>query len=90
MISEKRFMILWELAAGAENAKTHCLFETNKMNQLAKSLDIAIKILNAESDADADRIAAECRRKMSSLTGTIQEDWRVGSLVPDESWEIHG
>lgn len=89
IINEKRFMILWELAAGATNASPHCIFETNRMQGFSNGLNAAVSILNAQSDEEADRIATALRAQMANVTGTVQENWRIGSLVPDENWKIN-
>ena len=84
-INEKRFMILWELAAGATAANPHCVFETNRMQGFSNGLNAAVEILNAHSDEEADRIATALRSQMAAVTGTTQENWRARSLVPDEN-----
>ena len=89
VISTKRFMILWELATGATNATPHCIFETNRMQGFSNGLNAAVEILNAKSDEEAGRIATALRSQMANVTGTIQGNWRIGSLVPDEHWVIH-
>ena len=85
-IKENRFIKIVELAAGAESATTHCVFETNRMNGFVQGLNAAIEIMNAETDEQADEIAAKYRTKMANLTCTTQENWRVGNIVPDERW----
>ncbi len=87
-VSDKRFIKIFELAAGAEAANTHCVFDTNRMNGFVRGLNAAMEILNAESDEQAAAIAAKFRRNMASCTGTVQENWRVGEIVPDKNWEV--
>lgn len=87
-MSEKRFIKIFELTAGAEAANSHCVFDTNRMNGFAKGLNAAMEILNAESDEQAAEIAATYRKEMASITGTYQENWRVGEMVPDENWIV--
>lgn len=87
-ISEKSFMRIWELAAGAEAANNRCVLDANRMDGFAKGLKAAIEILNAESDERAVEIAAMYRREMASLTGTYQESWRVGEVIPDANWVV--
>lgn len=87
-MSEKRFIRIFELAAGAEAAKNHCVFETNRMNGFVKGLNAAMEILNAESDEQAIEIATKYRKEMASITVTYQENWRVGEIVPDENWIV--
>ena len=83
-----RFIKIWELAAGAEAANQHCVFETNMMNGFVKGLNAAMEILNAESDELAAEIAAKYRSMMASITGATQEYWTVGEIVPDENWIV--
>lgn len=85
-IKESSYIKLVELAAGAESATTHCVFETNRMNGFVLGLNAAIEIMNAEADCQADEIAAKYRAKMANLTCTTQENWRVGNIVPDDQW----
>ena len=87
-IKENRFIKIVELAAGAESAVTHCVFETNRMNGFLQGLNAAIEIMNAETDDQADEIAAKYRAKMANLTRTTPENWRVGNIVPDNHWFI--
>lgn len=87
-MSDKKFIRVWELAAGAEAANTHCVFDTNRMNGFVQGLNAAMEIFNTESDEQAAQIAAKCRREMASITGTYQENWRVGEIVPDENWFV--
>lgn len=87
-ISEKRFIRVWELAAGAEAANSHCVFDTNRMNGFVKGLNAAMEILNAESDEQAVEIAARYRKEMANITATHQENWRVGEIVPNENWVV--
>lgn len=87
-IQEDRFVKIVELTAGAEAATTHCVFETNRMNGFVQGLNAAIEILNAGSAEEASVIAAKYRSKMANVTGTTQENWRVGAMVPDENWTV--
>lgn len=87
-MSEERFVKIRELAAGAEAANQHCVFETNMMNGFVKGLNAAMEILKAESDDKAIEIAAWYRRIMASVTGATQEYWAVGEVVPDENWIV--
>lgn len=85
-IKESRFINIVDLAAGAESATTHCVFATERMNGFVQGLNAAIEILNAESDEQADEIAAKYRLNMANRTCTTQENWRVGNVVPDKEW----
>ena len=87
-MSETRFIKIFELAAGADAANQHCVFETNMMNGFARGLNAAMEILNAESDEHAAEIAAAHRKALASITGTNQENWRVGEMAPDENWVV--
>lgn len=87
-ICEKRFSRIWELAAGAEAANSHCVFDTNRMNGFVQGLNAAMEILNAESDEQAVAIAAKYRKDMAGRTVTLQENWRVGEIVPDGDWIV--
>lgn len=87
-IKENRFIKIVELAAGAESANTHCVFETNRMAGFVQGLNAAIEIMNAETDEQAAEIAAKYRLKMANATCTTQENWRVGNVVPDAHWLV--
>lgn len=87
-MKEKRYIRIWELAAGANAANTHCIFDTNRMNGFVQGLNAAMEILGAENDEQAVQIAAKYRTNMASITGTYQENWRVGEIVPDENWVV--
>jgi len=88
MISESRFIQIWELCSGAEQANQHCVWNTNELNAFCQGLQAAMDIINAESDEHAKIVAAKLRENWANRTGTTQEHWRVGDLVPQDDWIV--
>lgn len=88
VISEKRFYQIWSLEAGAAQVNQHSGLNTEQLNCYRQGLQAAIDIMNANSDEEAAKVAADIRKLWAGKTCTRQEHWAVGEIVPDANWIV--
>lgn len=84
-ISDKRLLKIWELEAGAAEAGSHCVYNTNDFYYFRCGLQAAMDILNAPTNEEAASIAASIKERWIDKTGTTAEQWTTKCSVDKDT-----